>query len=273
MTSPASLGQNRRTSNSPSDRRARHKREEDPNWVPRPLNSFMVFRVEYSRQHAQEQKSGDVKSSSVAEKTLSKRASEAWKKMSAAERQIYKDKAEEIKAEHSRLHPNYRYKPRRKTTKEARPASVMSRREQVVSFMERVGDPADFDFDHSPPEDHTSLGSSSPEPPELPRRVTTPTHSVRRRRSCSLPTLLASAPDVHTYLLEPETVHVNKRARSGMNYPLFTLERGMSSSEFGSDGWYSYSGSPVPSSPDVGIMDNISFDDGLVSVSNATLIM
>lgn len=270
MTPPASLAQNSRTSNSPSDRRARHKREEDPNWVPRPLNSFMVFRVEYSRQHAQEQKSGDTKSSSVAEKTLSKRASEAWKKMSQAERQVYKDRAEEIKAEHGRLHPNYRYKPRRKNTKETRSVSVMSRREQVVSFMERHvqdGDLIGNYHDQSPPDDHTSLGSSSPEPPEIPRRVTTPTRSVRRRRSYSLPLSGAAAPDQYRppYPLHPEEVSPKfPRSQSTLFYnELFSLY-GEDSDSVG------FSTPTTPSSPDISYFDPMLFNGRSLSVSSST---
>lgn len=280
---PANMAQNHRSSypSSPSDRRARHKREADPNWVPRPLNSFMVFRVEYSRLHAQEHKTGEP-SSAVAEKTLSKRASEAWKKMSQAERQVYKDRAEEIKVEHSRLHPNYRYRPRRRNTKESRTCSSISRREQVVSFMERVesGDVVgDSDLDHSPPADHISLGSSSPEPPEVPRRVTTPTRSVRRRRSYSLPLSRAPAPDqyppLRTYLLEPENVTVSRRARSSFTRPssFYATSGGQTSYEIPSpyidESLYQVwdSTSTSPSSPDVGIFDSLSFDDGLLSVS------
>ncbi|KAI0081420.1 HMG-box, partial [Panus rudis PR-1116 ss-1] len=93
---------------SPADRRARQKKEEDPDWVPRPLNSFMIFRVEYSRRHAQNNKEGD---NPVPEKNLSRQASEAWRKLSDAEKRAYKLRADQMKIEHAKQNPGYRYRP------------------------------------------------------------------------------------------------------------------------------------------------------------------
>lgn len=277
---PVSLAQNRRTPETHSSRRAREKCKSNPNWVPRPLNSFMVFRVEYSRKHAQEQRSGDSKTPSVAEKTLSMRASEAWSKMTDTEKEVYKVKAAELKVEHTKRYPNYRYKPRRRKAMPA-PRENTSRHQKVMSHMmkhDKAGEfIGEFDCDHSPPEELTSLVSFFPEPQEVsPARITTPPRSVRRRRSYSLPLSGAAPPNLYptlrTYHLEPETVTVSRRAVSSTREPsIFMSSRDSSgtSSPYLVDDISAYWGSTptTPSTPDTAIFDSLSFDDGLMSVS------
>jgi len=98
---------------SSSDRRAIRNRLRDPDWVPRPRNAFIIFRCEYSRKHARDPSDPSDKSSR-GDKTLSKRAGEEWRRLSAAEREQYKMLAEQEKAAHAVQNPDYRFKPVRR---------------------------------------------------------------------------------------------------------------------------------------------------------------
>lgn len=157
-----------------SERRAQRNRERDPDWVPRPANAFIIFRAEYSHRHAQTHKNDPP----TAEKTLSKRAAEAWKKLTASEKEPYKKRSEQERLEHARRYPNYRYKPRRHSADASHPPQ-MSRREQVESFVRRAAirararrqsqSESDSASDYTYPESPASMtSSSSSEPPDTP---------------------------------------------------------------------------------------------------------
>ncbi|KAL4075318.1 hypothetical protein V8B97DRAFT_2004873 [Scleroderma yunnanense] len=95
-----------------SDRRAHRNRSRDPSWIPRPRNAFIIFRCDYSREHAaQTSQESDEQSLS---KTLSKRAAEAWKQLCAAEKDKYRHLADREREEHARIYPNYRFRPMRR---------------------------------------------------------------------------------------------------------------------------------------------------------------
>ena len=93
-------------------------RKGDPAWIARPRNPFIIFRCEYSREHSR----GDGKrvrrppGSQPVEKTLSKRAAEAWHQLSPEEKNRFKELADMEKEEHARLYPNYRFKPMKRNT-------------------------------------------------------------------------------------------------------------------------------------------------------------
>lgn len=99
-----------------SDRRAQRNRSRDPSWIPRPRNAFIIFRCEYSRKHSQAAQEGDEESEAPnpTAKTLSKRAAEAWKELSASEKDIYKVLADKEREDHARLYPHYRFRPMRR---------------------------------------------------------------------------------------------------------------------------------------------------------------
>ena len=88
-------------------------RRGEPAWIARPRNPFIIFRCEYSREHSR----GNGKrvrrppGSQPIEKTLSKKAAEAWHQLSPQEKNRFKELADKEKEEHARLHPNYRFKP------------------------------------------------------------------------------------------------------------------------------------------------------------------
>ena len=98
---------------SSSDRRAIRNRLRDPDWVPRPRNAFIIFRCEYSRKHARDPSDPSDRSSRC-DKTLSKRAGEEWRCLSAAEREQYKLLAQQEKITHALQNPDYRFKPMRR---------------------------------------------------------------------------------------------------------------------------------------------------------------
>jgi len=93
-------------------------RRGDPAWIARPRNPFIIFRCEYSREHSR----GDGKrvrrppGSQPVEKTLSKRAAEAWHQLSPEGKNRFKVLADREKEEHARLYPNYRFKPTKRGT-------------------------------------------------------------------------------------------------------------------------------------------------------------
>lgn len=95
-----------------SDRRTQRNRSRDPTWVPRPRNAFIIFRCNYTREHAA-RNSHEADEQSLT-KTLSRRAGEAWKKLPTAEKDKYKRLADREREEHARLYPHYRFRPIRR---------------------------------------------------------------------------------------------------------------------------------------------------------------
>lgn len=109
-------------SHTEKDNLHRRPRKGDPDYVPRPQNSFFVFHREWVRKNARGSIRGKY-SSTV--KRLSRRAGDAWKALSQRERDVYKERAEVEKSEHAQIHPDYRYRPVRKNKKH-KPVSSMT---------------------------------------------------------------------------------------------------------------------------------------------------
>src|SRR6266702_1428656 len=180
---------------SSSDRRAIRNRLRDPDWVPRPRNAFIIFRCEYSRKHARDPSDPSDRSGRC-DKTLSKRAGEEWRRLSAAEREQYKLFAEQEKVTHALQNPDYRFKPMRRpppgvssnstraragagrrNDRSARVASLIMRSERSASSPTR-------DTGH---EGDVNLGSACVQ------AASSPASSVfGRRRSASLPQPVAT---------------------------------------------------------------------------------
>ncbi|KAI0631201.1 hypothetical protein C8Q77DRAFT_192613 [Trametes polyzona] len=78
--------------------------------IPRPVNSFMVFR----KAHRQ-----DIASmiDNSQEKNISKAVAEIWNNMSEEEKAPYRDTANNEKNEHRRRYPDYKYRPRQSSAK------------------------------------------------------------------------------------------------------------------------------------------------------------
>ncbi|EMD34332.1 hypothetical protein CERSUDRAFT_97591 [Gelatoporia subvermispora B] len=150
------------------ERRTKKQRKEDAGYIPRPSNAFIIFRAEFSRKNAQ-----GTQSNSPAQRpheTLSKRAGDAWRKLTPAEKHPYRVLAQKEALDHGRKYPDYVYRPQRKGCTR-RGAGTPSRREQVEHHMREAGLPhTDSESDwsasagaHSPP----SSVASSPEPPDM----------------------------------------------------------------------------------------------------------
>ncbi|KAI0355093.1 hypothetical protein OH77DRAFT_1378106, partial [Trametes cingulata] len=73
---------------------------------PRPPNAFILFRRDYVEKHKGENTVSDPK-----EKTLSKRAGEAWKALSADGKKPWFEKAKLEAMSHAAANPNYVYRP------------------------------------------------------------------------------------------------------------------------------------------------------------------
>ncbi|KAL9548298.1 hypothetical protein MBANPS3_005740 [Mucor bainieri] len=75
--------------------------------IPRPLNSFMIFRMEH-------QASVSKKHPGATRQIISKILSTKWRGLTPEERQEYGKKALAAKEEHKLLYPDYKYRPRRR---------------------------------------------------------------------------------------------------------------------------------------------------------------
>ncbi|KAK7036801.1 slightly ste11-like protein [Paramarasmius palmivorus] len=86
-------------------------RKGDPKWVARPRNSFFIFRCEFIRDHSRGGRLAATAEPGAAEKTLSKRAGEAWGRLGEEQKNHYDQLALEEKKRHAEKHPDYRYRP------------------------------------------------------------------------------------------------------------------------------------------------------------------
>lgn len=94
----------------PRKRGRKRTRFADPGHIPRPMNSFIHFRREWVAAHRDTELAKGPKS-------LSKLAGEAWHSLSKAERDRYQGLAKETKKEHEEAYPDYKYEPKRKTSR------------------------------------------------------------------------------------------------------------------------------------------------------------
>ncbi|THU92137.1 hypothetical protein K435DRAFT_612747, partial [Dendrothele bispora CBS 962.96] len=76
---------------------------------PRPRNAFIIYRCLYTREHSRDGPKG--RNQPHTDKSLSKRAAEAWHRLSVEQKMEFKRLAEVEKFEHAKAHPNYRFKP------------------------------------------------------------------------------------------------------------------------------------------------------------------
>lgn len=86
----------------PSAGPARRSHRKDESRVKRPPNPFILFAADFRK-----------KNKGPSNRELSIQAGELWKTLPKAEKDYWKQKAAEAKAEHAEAHPGYRYQPRR----------------------------------------------------------------------------------------------------------------------------------------------------------------
>ncbi|KAH9890534.1 hypothetical protein C8Q73DRAFT_792979 [Cubamyces lactineus] len=158
--------------NPTSTRRYKLKRQLDPSWAPRPPNAFILFRRDYVEKHKGENSVSDPK-----EKTLSKRAGDAWKALTADDKKPWFEKAKVEAMKHAAANPNYVYRPKKPRSEPRRHPALLSRREQVEEFVRKATrrraisahDRRPASRNHYDCPTPGSVGSSSsPEPPGTP---------------------------------------------------------------------------------------------------------
>lgn len=88
------------------------RRLKDPKHVPRPRNSFIIFRCDFTHKYIANGGSERASDTQKAD-SLSKRAGEAWKNASSETKRCYQKLADEERALHRANYPGYRFRPRR----------------------------------------------------------------------------------------------------------------------------------------------------------------
>ncbi|KAJ8091774.1 hypothetical protein PM082_021009 [Marasmius tenuissimus] len=101
----------------PASPKPHSARKRQANWVPRPQNCFFIFRQDFIKKHSRGGTEACPPSPKTAEKSLSKRAGEAWRQLDPSEKAEYERRADEEKVEHQKNHPDYRYRPTRNEKK------------------------------------------------------------------------------------------------------------------------------------------------------------
>ncbi|EIW85590.1 hypothetical protein CONPUDRAFT_162758 [Coniophora puteana RWD-64-598 SS2] len=114
-------------------RRFSRKAADDPNYIPRPRNAFIIFRCDYTEKHKLDNaaaaacnKDGSSKPNLPA-KTLSKRAAEAWRALPEAAKEEWKIRAKQEALVHQETFPEYKFrpaKPNSRSTGDAHPSQV-----------------------------------------------------------------------------------------------------------------------------------------------------
>ncbi|KAF9554938.1 hypothetical protein CPC08DRAFT_601857, partial [Agrocybe pediades] len=79
--------------------------------IPRPRNSFLIFRMSLSKEFLSLSEERWRVSSQGRVGVRSKVALRLWKQMDAAERKLWEDKAQEEKDQHMMKYPDYQYRP------------------------------------------------------------------------------------------------------------------------------------------------------------------
>ncbi|CUA74330.1 similar to S69204 pheromone response factor 1-smut fungus (Ustilago maydis) [Rhizoctonia solani] len=80
-----------------------HSKKRPPGHIPRPRNAFILFRGSHGAAIPKKVENDN--------RHISKIMGELWNKVSPAERLIWEQKADIEKERHSRMYPNYRYRP------------------------------------------------------------------------------------------------------------------------------------------------------------------
>ncbi|ESK90962.1 sry-box containing protein 7 [Moniliophthora roreri MCA 2997] len=176
--------------------RSRRKKVEEQH-IPRPMNSFMLFRADFVKTRKGQE--------------LSKLASKVWKAMSEDEKRPWKEEAERVKKKHQQDYPHYQFRPvhmkrgRRTPAEESREtqSSVStSPGMQMVSDSFPLGDPLDS---RSPV---PSWNTGTIEPGTSGEQLASPygaiptLNSSHQEQRISTPRALSGTPETRTLLVQ-----------------------------------------------------------------------
>jgi hypothetical protein len=147
-------------------------RRRGPNHVPRPLNSFFLFKTDWLAK-----RKSLLAGIEQDHRQLNRMASSEWRKLPPEAKQRFKDAAHQAKVEHSIKYPGYRFTPkprgdkRKRKTKRNEP-EVLLRNEEAARLVSQgvTGDAlrealADYDRRSSDEKQHCVV--STPSPPSL----------------------------------------------------------------------------------------------------------
>ena len=164
-------------------------RRRGPNHVPRPLNSFFLFKTDWLAK-----RKSLLAGIEQDHRQLNRMASSEWRKLPPEDKQRFKDAAHQAKVEHSIKYPGYRFTPkprgdkRKRKTKRNEP-EVLLRNEEAARLVSQgvTGDAlrealADYDRRCSDEKQHcvvntpspSSLSEGLPSTPSAPAPVTLP---------------------------------------------------------------------------------------------------
>jgi len=102
----------------------------------RPMNAFMCFRRDLGQKN---------KGKKLNVQQLSQMAGETWRDLSSEQKAIWKAMADELKAEHAKMYPDYRFCPQRRDRSEPKAHSSASPSQSAES-QRSVSDGADMMF-------------------------------------------------------------------------------------------------------------------------------
>ncbi|GAB1862487.1 Putative transcription factor SOX-14 [Camponotus japonicus] len=140
---------------------ATQTKKNNPNRIKRPMNAFMVWSQMERRKICEVQP--DMHNAEI-----SKKLGKKWKLLSEEARQPFRDEAERLRQLHQKQYPNYKYRPRKKTSKPA----------EVSKTKERKRPRKSASLSLALPSPSSSVSSPSPSPsPSSSSSLSTPSNS------------------------------------------------------------------------------------------------